>query len=233
MAFVFKDRMGRLPDLTWGSGEEPLWLNDAGELKHPPPAPPPGEYDMRTVATGRLQLIPWLSQPLSVPEGPVPEQTIRFPDGGSVVLEFPWATREHACFLRVGPILVFENAAEELRIPYVPEGRHRSWLFSRSYEVRVGEVTVTAGREVRIPQPPGGSAALRGRPDPPGDDVVVLRDERGEVIASQWAPSDDFEFGLLPPGSYVIEVDDRRFAVTLEEGESRDLGILRGSGGTR
>jgi len=232
LALVFKDRLGQLPDLACGSGEVPLWLDDAGRLRHPPPAPPPGEYDMVTVAT-RRQPIPWLSQPLSVPKGPVVEQTIRLPDGGSVVLEFPWATREHTCFLRVGPILVMENAVAELRIPYVPEGRQGIWLLCTRYEVRVGEVTVTAGREVRIAQPPGGSAALRGRLDPPSDELVVLRDERDEVIASQWRWSYDFEFGLLPAGSYVFEAGDLRFPVTLAEGETKDLGILRGSPNTR
>jgi hypothetical protein len=184
------------------------------------------------MVTGR-QPIAWLSQLLSVSEGPIAEQVIRFPDGAPVVVESPALAGDGGYFFRIGPILCFGNAVAEVRVPYVPEGRNGIWRLFPSCEVRVGEVTITAGRETRFVMPAGGSAALRGRPDPWGEHPAWLVDARGEVIARQESAFDDFAFGLLPAGSYVLAIGDRHLSITLGEGETKDLGILRGSGNRR
>ncbi|MCZ6787777.1 MAG: carboxypeptidase regulatory-like domain-containing protein [Planctomycetota bacterium] len=228
-ALRFRDRAGQLVDLGWGSGEEPLWLNEDGGLKYPPPEPPPGEYELSLEAPLWFRPIPWLSQRLFVPGGPMPppEQTIRLPEGAPVTLISDDQPGGLGPSMRIGPVMLFFPSAKEARFPYVPEGQHGIWIMRPDHEIRVGELNVLPGHEIRYQLPPSGTATLRGRPDPYGKSPAELRTLDGLRVARAANRSGNFAFVRLQPGSYVLVLGERRIPVQLAVGQDLDLGVLR------
>ena len=129
--------------------------------------------------------------------------------------------------MRIGPVILFLQRTRKVRFPYVPAGRHGIWFLRANQEIRVGEVEVRAGNEIRHELTLSGTAVLRGRPDPYGESAAELRRPNGQVVAREAGSSSDFAFIGLQPGSYLLVLGERRIPVQLAYDQDLDLGILR------
>lgn len=188
-------------------------------------APPPGVYTMSFVDPyGRVPA--WLEQEVTIPEGSLPDPVIRLPDGARVIVSHGGPDG-----LAIGPVIAYAARASDADRVFarVPAGHHAIWTLGDFCKVRVGEIDVPSGGEIRHEIKPSGTASLYARLESTdGDDPAELRREGdNEVVASEYRPRHWFSFFELEAGRYTLIVKGRRIPIVLAEGQRLDLGVIR------
>ncbi len=188
-------------------------------------APPPGVYTMSLLDPNGF-LPAWVEPEVTIPEGAPPDQTIRLPDGARVIVSHGGPEG-----LAIGPASAFPPRPPDPGhvFPRVPKGHHAIWRVGRFSRVRVGEIDVPSGGEIRHEIGPSGTAGVRAKLEAAGgDDPAELRRESdNEVVASECWSRHWFAFSGLEAGRYTLIVKGRRIPVVLVEGEKLDLGVIR------
>jgi len=225
------DRQGRLLSLPpsnaigWDGGDWDTDLDPLGRPKYGLPIPPVGEYTLELVqVTPREGYygLPWLTMPVVVAETMPSEITVRLPDGARVTVVAQDAFEE----LNIGPARAYRERREPAHyvFPRVPAGHYVIWERDRWNQVRVGEITVPTGGEIREDLSPAGTAILVGKSPAllelrrASDDLLVARADFG---------GGQFRFSHVPAGRYLLSTGQSQVQVDLLDGQTLDVGSVR------